>query len=226
MLFRSGWAATDLTLDAASGRMAITGDTDRPPVRITAPQVWVNAGTEAAAAVTVALFERGRSGLGQHLDVSAQEAMILTTQSWSAPALVDWPSVRRVAGGAVLLGARFRFVYATTDGHVTFGVLPGSMTGPFVNRLLAVMAESDECPAELAAEDWVNLVDRHDPASMARIVDATCAVIETFVARRAKADLFALSLDRHLLVMPLHTPEDVLASPQDRKSTRLNSSHT
>ena len=34
--------------------------------------------------------------------------------------------------------------------------------------VLTVMAELGECPPDLAAEDWVNLVDRHDPASLAR----------------------------------------------------------
>ncbi len=211
---KAGWAATDLTLDAASGRLALTGDSDRPPVRISAPQVWANAGAEAAAAITVALFERGRSGLGQHLDVSAQEAMILTAQSWTAPALVGRPSVQRVAGGALLLGCRFRFVYQATDGHVTLGVLPGSMTGPFVNRLLAVMVESGECPADLAAENWVDMAARYSVKDMAPIVARTLDVIEAFVARRSTGELFATSLERHLLVMPLATPADVLASPQ------------
>ena len=211
---KADWVATDLTLDAASGRLAITGDTDRPPVRISAPQVWVNAAAEAAAGTVCALYERGRSGLGQHLDVSAQEAMILTTQSWTGPALVDWPSVIRVAGGAVLLGCRFRFVYAALDGHITFGILPGSMTGPFVNRLLAVMAELGECPVELAAENWVDLVTRYEVAVLADIVSATCETVDAFVSKRTKSELFALSLERHLLVMPLATPGDVMASPQ------------
>ena len=211
---KADWVATDLTLDAASGRLAITGDTDRPPVRITAPQVWVNAAAEATAGIVCALYERGRSGLGQHLDVSAQEAMILTAQSWTGPALVNWPSVTRVAGGAVLLGCRFRFVYTALDGHITFGILPGSMTGPFVNRLLAVMTELGECPAPLAEENWIDLVTRYEPSVLAGIVSATCDVVEAFVAKRAKADLFALSLERHLLVMPLAAPSDVLASPQ------------
>jgi len=211
---KAAWAATDLTLDAASGQLALTGDSDRAPVRITAPQVWANAAAEATAAIVCALFERGRSGEGQHLDVSAQEAMILTAQSWTAPALVDRPSVGRVAGGAILLGCRFRFVYEATDGHVTLGVLPGVMTGPFVNRLLAVMTEAGECPDDIAAENWIDLAARRSQEEMAPIVDRTCEAVDEFVRRRSKAELFELSLDRHLLVMPLHTPADVLASPQ------------
>ncbi len=211
---KAAWHATDLTLDAASGQLALTGDTDRPPVRITAPQVWANAAAEAACGVVCALFERARSGLGQHLDVSAQEAMMLTAQSWTAPALVGAPSVQRVAGGALLLGARFRFVYAAADGHVIVGMLPGVMTGPFQNRLMAIMAETGEISPDLAAEDWVDLVSRHPVEAMSALVDRTVAAVEAFIAKRTKADLFALSLERNLLMMPAHTPADVLASPQ------------
>ena len=211
---KADWAATDLTLNAASGQLALTGDSDRAPVRISVPQTWINAGAEAAAAVVCALYERGRSGLGQHLDVSAQEAMMLTAQSWTAPALVGRPSVQRVAGGAVLLGSRFRFVYEAVDGFVTLGVLPGSMTGPFVNRLLAVMAELGECPPDIAEENWIDLVDRYSSEEMAALVERTCDAVEAFVARRRTTELFAISLERQLLVMPLATPADVLASPQ------------
>ena len=41
------WAATDLTLNAASGQLALTGESDRAPVRICVPQTWINAGAEA-----------------------------------------------------------------------------------------------------------------------------------------------------------------------------------
>src|SRR6478609_6620028 len=107
---KAGWLATDLTLAAAAGQVALTGDQDRPPVRVSAPQVWANTASEAACAVLVALTERARSGLGQHIDVSAQEAMMLSVQGWMQPALAGAPSVRRRAGGAELLGFEFAFV--------------------------------------------------------------------------------------------------------------------
>ena len=96
---KSAWVGTDLTLNAANGEMSVNGYKDRPPLRITAPQVWVNAGAEAACAALIALTDRRRSGLGQHVDVSAQEAMMLTAQGWLAPALCDNPPAQRCGGG-------------------------------------------------------------------------------------------------------------------------------
>lgn len=69
---KARWAASDLTVFAASGALWLMGDADRAPVRISAPQAFLHAGAEAAAAALVALHERRRSGRGQHVDVSAQ----------------------------------------------------------------------------------------------------------------------------------------------------------
>lgn len=38
---KASWRATDLTLFASSGQLAVTGDSDRPPVRISIPQAWL-----------------------------------------------------------------------------------------------------------------------------------------------------------------------------------------
>src|SRR5579871_2105251 len=39
----AGHLATDLTLAAMGGMAAVTGDADRPPVRISVPQTWLHA---------------------------------------------------------------------------------------------------------------------------------------------------------------------------------------
>ena len=46
--------ATDLTLAAMGGMMALNGDADRRPVRITVPQTWYHAAAESAVAALVA----------------------------------------------------------------------------------------------------------------------------------------------------------------------------
>ena len=69
---KADWAATDLTVSAASNAMWLTCDEDRAPLSCSVPQAFLHAGAEAAGAALVALEERNRSGLGQHVDVSAQ----------------------------------------------------------------------------------------------------------------------------------------------------------
>ncbi|MDA0891717.1 MAG: CoA transferase [Proteobacteria bacterium] len=45
---KADWVATDLTLLAAGGPLSLTGDADRPPVRVSLPQAWLHAAAEAA----------------------------------------------------------------------------------------------------------------------------------------------------------------------------------
>jgi hypothetical protein len=52
---KANWAATDLTVTAASNTLLLTGDEDRPPVHRSAPQAYQHAGIEAAAGALIAL---------------------------------------------------------------------------------------------------------------------------------------------------------------------------
>ena len=56
--------ATDLTLAAMGGMMALNGDADRRPVRITVPQTWYHAAAESAVAALVAHARRLATGRG------------------------------------------------------------------------------------------------------------------------------------------------------------------
>ena len=71
------YRATDLIVAAASGTLHIAGYPDAAPVRVSAPQAYLHGAAEAAGAAMVALAERARSGRGQHVDVSIQQAMTL-----------------------------------------------------------------------------------------------------------------------------------------------------
>ena len=210
---KAAWIGTDLTLNAAAGEMALNGYQDRAPVRISAPQVWLNAGAEAACAALLALTDRRRSGLGQHVDVSAQEAMILTAQGWLAPALCDNPSARRSGGGLELLGqVRFRFVYECTDGHVTLTLLPGVLVGPFTNRILAWAHGQGDLSEELAGIDWTELLTGRELSEVADIVNRTSDGVAAALARFTKAELFGMAQADKLLLVPITTPADVLVS--------------
>src|SRR5688500_27163 len=85
---KARWLASDLTLAAASGQLALTGDQDRAPVRISEPQVFHHAAADAAVAAVIGLLERSRSGRGQHVDVSAQQSFMLATQGTMLAAAV------------------------------------------------------------------------------------------------------------------------------------------
>ena len=210
---KADWVGTDLTLSAASGEMSLNGYMDRPPVRVTAPQVWVNAAAEAACAVLLALTDRQATGTGQHVDVSAQEAMMLTAQGWLAPALCDNPPAQRSGGGLELLGViRFRFVYECLDGHVTLTFLPGILVGGFTNRILAWAKAEGTLSDELEAIDWVDLLEGRELEEVADIAARSAEGVAAAIATKTKAELFEMAQRDRLLLVPVTTPADVLES--------------
>ena len=208
---KSEWLGTDLTLNAAAGPMSLNGYKDRAPVRISAPQVWVNAGSEAACAALIALSDRRLSGVGQHVDVSAQEAMMLTAQGWLATALCDNPPAQRTGGGFELLGMlEFRFVYECVDGHVTITFLPGVLVGSFTNRLLEWVRSEGHLDDDLYGIDWTDLLTDRELEDVASITERTAACLANALAPYTKNDLFEMARRDKLLLVPVITPADVL----------------
>lgn len=62
--------ANDLALQAHSGLLTLTGEADRPPVRVGTAAIDLHAGLALTSAVLAALFHRQRSGKGQFLETS------------------------------------------------------------------------------------------------------------------------------------------------------------
>ncbi|MDQ1424020.1 MAG: hypothetical protein QOD72_1518, partial [Acidimicrobiaceae bacterium] len=212
---KAHWLATDLTIAAAGGHMAVNGDRDRPPVRMTNRQAWLNASLDAAVAALIALHERQRSGLGQRVDVSAQQSMIVCTQFQMMHALVGAEDIRRISGGVELGDFHVQYVHSCLDGQVTVTFLFGQMIGPFTSRLFRWMHEQGACDESLATKDWIGffsrVVEGTEPASeLAR----GNAAISAFVATKTKAELLAAALERSLLIAPVSTTSDVLALDQ------------
>ena len=96
---KASYADSDLVILAAGGPLVLTGDDDRAPVRVSVPQGYLHACADAAVGALAAHHERCLSGLGQHVDVSAQQSLALATQSGILAAPLGADQYRRAAGG-------------------------------------------------------------------------------------------------------------------------------
>ena len=120
-----------------------------------------------------------------------------------------------MAGGIKVGPYTLRLVYPAADGHVSITFLFGSMVGPFTQRLMHWVHEEgfcDEATRDLDYVEFFNLMfsGALDPATMQRATDAVAA----FTATRTKAELLAGAVERRLLIAPVTTTADVVASEQ------------
>ncbi|MGD9749899.1 MAG: CoA transferase [Acidimicrobiia bacterium] len=212
---KASWAATDLIVAAASGTMSVTGDADRAPVRVSEPMTWHYAAADAVCGALIALHERHRSGLGQHVDVSAQQAFLTATQFTMMNALVGNASPHRTAGGVQLGPLRVQFVYDCADGHVTVTFLFGPMIGRYTERLWRWIQEEGRCGPELGEKNWIDFaMNVFNGVESPDALDRATEVLAAFLRTKTKAELFEAALGRNLLIAPVTTTRDVLEMDQ------------
>lgn len=212
----SGWAATDLNVQAMGGHMYLTGDVDRPPLRVGIPASYYHGGSEGAAAAMIALRARRRTGRGQHVDVSLQQCVIWTllntTMTWQLVARQEMRggSVRKERGNTVFT----RNVWPCKDGlvqYVPIGGGGGAARSKAYLRFVAWMREEGHDDPVLIAKDW-NDADMY--AYDQTDYDAVAACILRFLATKNVAEVYGRSVRDRLLIAPVANVADVLASPQ------------
>ena len=69
------YKAPDIVGMALGGLTYLTGDADRPPLRVGFPQFYLHGAAAAAAGAMLAHTHRALTGEGQHVDVSCQQAV-------------------------------------------------------------------------------------------------------------------------------------------------------
>lgn len=147
---------TDLIAQAMAGIVWISGDADRPPVRVTYEPSYAQASVLAAVGTLTALFHRVMGGEGQYVDVSIREADIplthMTRQLYEAKRyVVKRDGCRMDAGQSKLGGARpINMLYPCSDGYIHGTTVGGSDSKPIV----AWMNE-EGLALDLANERWM-----------------------------------------------------------------------
>ena len=203
----ANFAANDLTLAAMSGQMSVQGDPNRPPVRITVPQVWLHASAEAVVGALTAHARMLATGEGQFVDVSAQTAMFWSMLHARLAHPIQGSNFNR--GGSVLqLGTlSVPVVYECADGHIV--ALPSGAT---MVKMVHWLVADGVVPEEwIEGEDWPiyerNLFQENAVRyPMEEVVDA----VSRYIKRRTKAELLELGLREGVTLAPVSTAEDLI----------------
>lgn len=109
----------DIMAQARSGMMSITGFPGMPPAKMGLPICDLTTALYLALAITAALHERARSGVGQFIDVSLFECGV-SYSIWEAGAYFAEGTVGGPHGSAHQNQAPYQAVQ-TIDGYVTIG---------------------------------------------------------------------------------------------------------
>ena len=208
---RSADRGSDLTSLALSGNLFMTGEPDRAPVRCSMPVSHYHSAAEAAAAILMALYRRGRTGDGDLVDVSVQEVMAATNVSHTAQAWRTENRGRR-SGGSYRVGQTVqREIWQCADGHVTFALRGGAARAPGLIAITEVMREAGMAPPVLSERDWS--VYNHNRLTQAEVDDISAA-FAAFFRSRTMQQLYDLACERRLMLAPANAERQVLDSRQ------------
>jgi crotonobetainyl-CoA:carnitine CoA-transferase CaiB-like acyl-CoA transferase len=212
---KANYADSDLIVMAASGALILYGDEDRPPIRMSVPQAYLHACADAAGAALIAYYDRLNTGLGQQVDVAAQESLGLAAQSTLLAATLHADETRRMAGGVKLGPLRVPLVWEAKDGLVTCVFLFGSALGVFTRELINYIYEKGFCDQATRDKDWIAYADMlltgREPIAE---YDRVKGVVADFLRSMTKAESFDLARQHGFLIAPLSTTNDLLANPQ------------
>ena len=111
----SHFQSADIVAGAMGGAMVATGWEEDPPVTLVGSQSYIMAATLAASSSLIALRHASRSGRGQQVDVSVQEAMLAVTSICGAGKWLDDGIVSKRFGTG-LFSAVPSGAYACLDG--------------------------------------------------------------------------------------------------------------
>lgn len=212
---KAGYAESDLVIMAAGGPLSITGDDDRPPVRVSVPQGYLHACADAAVAALAAHHERCRSGLGQHVDVSAQQSLALATQSGILAAPLNAYEYERIAGGVKVGKIKVQLLWPANDGWISCTFLFGTALGVFTRKLMHYLCEQGWCDEATRDKDWIAygemLVSGTEPMEE---YDRVRKIVSSFTASHTKAELLRLAIEKGFLFAPVTTIQEVVESNQ------------
>jgi crotonobetainyl-CoA:carnitine CoA-transferase CaiB-like acyl-CoA transferase len=217
---------SDLTLWSMGGHTYLCGDEDRPPVRVTAPQTWHHAASEAVVGALIALLWRDGlsanrqgqgSGRGQHVDVSAQQCVAWTlqvAQAFPQPAFGGVNKGRRMGDTS---NVRVPYVFRCKDGFIAFTMRGGAIYGRNLNAAVRALDRDGFADTFALGRDWSSwdtALWPKDPATAQLEVNALDRLFSAWFRTKTMEELYDLAIAEGLMLAPAYTARELYRSPQ------------
>jgi crotonobetainyl-CoA:carnitine CoA-transferase CaiB-like acyl-CoA transferase len=206
--------APDLVVMAMGGEMNLTGDPDRPPLRIGVPQAYVHAGAEAASACLAALWHREAEGEGQHIDVSAQDSVAWLGFYSQAVWDLSRTNITRQGGQRFIgQGIKFRFLFPAADGYVSFLSIGGETRAESQKKLVEWMDREGFADDFIRNYDWASQTVLNMTSELTERIGN---IFKRFFLSKTKKELFDFAYRNGCLLAPINTAEDIANSEHFR----------
>ena len=205
------YKATDIVAWAMGGMMYISGDSDRPPVRVSVEQACLHAASQAAAAAMIALHWKESGGEGQYIDVSVQECVNIV----NFPEMYFWDTIGYLAqrSGARRHHANItqRDVWPCKDGHFGWRLFGGRI-GAKTNAALEEWMDEEGMAGFLKeVKDWQTF----DLSKMTQEeADRWEEQFVKFFSQHTKSEIFERAIAKKMHISPGFTPKELLEYEQ------------
>ncbi len=196
----AGKGGFDLVAQGVSGLMSVTGEPDRPPVKVGVPLTDLGAGLFAVIGILGALQHRTRTGRGQHVDTALVDAGVALSV-WEATELFSSGQVPLPLGSAHRMSAPYQAVRCS-DGYITLGAAN--------DRIFRRLADL------LGHPEWLDEPAFASDGSRVRHRQRLAAAIETVTATRPRAHWLAEFDARDIPCGPIQNYREVMDDPQVR----------
>ena len=195
---RKDFKSCDLVASAFGGQISISGSPSLPPIKPFGEQSYLAASLFAAVGILLALQGSARNGKGEHIDISLQEAAISTLDHVMIRYFHEHVITKRQGNRH---WNNFFSILPCKDGfiHLT----------PFQHwETLVEWLDSEGMARDLHEEKW------RDEAYRIEHADHVIEVLQEWTMTHTAHELFELGQLMRFPWAPIHSPEEVLASPQ------------
>lgn len=206
------YKAPDIVAWALGGELYMSGDVDRPPVRVSHhSQAYMHAGVEAALGALAALYYRAMTGEGQQVDVSVQECVTrLSHQGTTVP----WDTLKIIltrVQGAPVFNVRITRMWPCKNGYVIFNIGSGIHAKRNNLPILEWLEKEGIADSFFREIDW----DKFDFTTVKQeVVDRLEEPIGKFFMMHTTTELMDWGVKHLVQVYPVATTADILESVQ------------
>jgi crotonobetainyl-CoA:carnitine CoA-transferase CaiB-like acyl-CoA transferase len=187
----AAYESTNMVAVAMGGMMYRAGISEKPPVMIPGSFAYDVAAGSAALGTLLAFWKRLQTGRGQHIDVSAMEA-VANLADWSLPNFSLNPVIGTRAGSGIYT------LYRCADGYVRMIIL--------VLRHWRALVDWVGNPEALMDPQYDQFINRL--IAMDKIVP----VLEGFFLDKKKIDIACEAQRRGIPATPLLLPDEVMSN--------------